>query len=73
MCLWCSSALPSSSLFAGLSGPSRSEFLGTVAAGAVALGLASTRPAAAATKADAVFRNGTIYPMTSNTILEPNQ
>jgi hypothetical protein len=66
MCRACASSLISSHLTSGLwrAAPSRRRFLAyAVFAGAAAM--TAGREARAADGADAIFRNGTIYPMTA--------
>ena len=66
MCLACGSSLIANHLTSGLwrAEPSRRQFLATSAAAAV-VAMTAGLEAYAADGADAIFRNGTIYPMTT--------
>ena len=66
MCWACGSSLVNNHLTSGVwpAAPSRRRFLAISAAASVAA-MAAGRDAKAADHADAIFRNGTIYPMTS--------
>ena len=66
MCRACGSSLVANHLTSGLwsAPPSRLEFL-AISAGASVSVMTAGREALAAESADAIFRNGTIYPMTS--------